>query len=113
MERRIPGTLIYKAKDIRRLHQMSTQLQIQTKTASRSSFTPMQVSILQRKCACGQHTLAGGECEECRQKREGMIQRAAVSAAPTNSVPPIVHDVLSSPGQSVDSGTRAFMEPRF
>ena len=27
-------------------------------------------SILQRKCACGQHTIAGGECIECRRKRE-------------------------------------------
>jgi hypothetical protein len=69
--------------------------------------------LLQRKCACGQHTVAGGECEECRKKREGMLQRAAINAAPTNGVPPIVHDVLSSPGQPLDAGTRAFMEPRF
>src|SRR5260370_36177210 len=71
--------------------------------------------VLQRKCACGQHTIAGGECEECRQKREGMLQRAAVNAAPTasNGVPPIVHDVLSSAGQPLDAGTQAFMEPRF
>ncbi len=41
------------------------------------------------------------------------MQRAAVSDAPVNSVPPIVHEVLSSPGQSLDTGTRAFMEPRF
>ena len=92
---------------------MSTQLPLQTKTASQSSFTPVQVSILQRKCACGQHTVAGSECEECRQKREGMMQRSAVSAAPVNSVPPIVHDVLSSSGQPLDAGTRAFMELRF
>lgn len=69
--------------------------------------------LLQRKCACGQHTVAGGECEECRKKREGMLQRAAVSTAPVNGVPPIVHDVLSAPGQPLDAGTRAFMEPRF
>lgn len=25
--------------------------------------------MLQRKCACGQHTTGGGECEECRKKR--------------------------------------------
>lgn len=29
------------------------------------------------------------------------------------TVPPIVDDVLNSPGQPLDSGTRAFMEPRF
>lgn len=41
------------------------------------------------------------------------LQRAAVSSAPTSGVPPIVHDVLNSPGQSLDAGTRAFIEPRF
>ncbi len=92
---------------------MSTQLQTQTKAASQPSFIPAQTGLLQRKCACGQHTVAGGECEECHQKREGMLQRAAVSAAPVNAVPSIVHDVLNSPGQSLDTGTRAFMEPRF
>lgn len=68
---------------------------------------------MQRKCACGQHTVAGGECEECRRKREGTLQRAAINAAPTNGVPPIVHDILNSSGQPLDSGTRAIMEPRF
>jgi len=92
---------------------MNAQLQIQTKAAPQPSFTPVQTGLLQRKCACGQHTIAGGECAECRQKREGMIQLAAVSPAPANAVPPIVHDVLSSRGQPLDAGTRAFMEPRF
>ena len=96
-----------------RISQVSIQLQTQTKAAPQPSFTPVQTGLLQRNCACGQHTVAGGECEECRQKREGMLQRASVSAAPVNSVPPIVHDVLSSPGQALDTGTRAFMEPRF
>src|SRR6266849_2690262 len=92
---------------------MNAQLQTQTKAAPQPSFTPVQTGLLQRKCACGQHTIAGGECEECRQKQGGMIQRAAVSSAPVNAVPPIVHDVLSSSGQPLDAGTRAFMEPRF
>src|SRR5438105_14514984 len=30
-----------------------------------------------------------------------------------NIAPPIVHEVLSSPGQPLDVGTRAFMEQRF
>jgi Domain of unknown function (DUF4157) len=73
---------------------------------------PFTGGTLQRKCACGQHTIAGGECEECHQK-EGMVQRSAVSATPVNTVPPIVHEVLSSCGQSLDAGTRAIMEPHF
>ena len=36
-----------------------------------------------------------------------------MSAAPVNTVPPILHDVLNSSGQQLDAGTRAFMEPRF
>lgn len=85
-------------------------IQVQQKTAPASASLS---GLLQRKCACGQHTVAGGECEECRRKREGMLQRAAVNAAPVNGVPPIVHDVLNSSGQPLDAGTRAFMEPRF
>ena len=44
----------------------------------------------------------------------GMIlQRAAVTPAPVHNVPPVVHNVLRSPGRPLDAGTRSFMEPRF
>ncbi len=42
-----------------------------------------------------------------------MLQRAAANNAAVGDVPPIVHDVLQSPGQPLDAATRAFMEPRF
>lgn len=42
-----------------------------------------------------------------------VLQRAAVNATFASEVPPIVHDVLRSPGQPLDAQTRAFMEPRF
>jgi len=35
------------------------------------------------------------------------------SAQPSLRVPPIVHDVVRSPGEPLDPTTRAFMEPRF
>jgi hypothetical protein len=74
--------------------------------------TAAPVNWLQRACACGQHTAGGGECAECRKKRESTLQRAA--AGPANGVaPPIVHDVLRAPGQPLDVATRAFLEPRF
>src|ERR1700724_405492 len=38
--------------------------------------------------------------------------RRRTSAAP-DAVPPIVHEVLRSPGRPLDAATRAFMEPRF
>lgn len=77
---------------------------------------PVQVrstahSVLQR---CSN----GVECAECKAKREqheGKLQRAAVNTAPVpaNGVPPVVHSVLNSPGHTLDSGTRSFMESRF
>ena len=43
-----------------------------------------------------------------------MAQRAAASGAPTpRSAPSIVHDVVNSSGQPLDTATRAFFEPRF
>lgn len=69
-------------------------------------------SVLQRVCACGKHTTnQHGECTECRQKRLG-LQRRAVGQGP-ETAPPIVHDVLRSPGRPLDDATRGFMESRF
>ena len=37
--------------------------------------TPLPASgILQRKCACGNHTIAGGECAECSKKKRLGLQ---------------------------------------
>ncbi|MCW5883012.1 MAG: DUF4157 domain-containing protein [Anaerolineae bacterium] len=68
--------------------------------------------LLQRTCACGQHTGAGGECEACRKKREQGLQRAAITAGPTSDAPPIVHAALRSPGRPLDAAARAALEPR-
>jgi Domain of unknown function (DUF4157) len=69
---------------------------------------------LQRRCACGATPAPTGECEECQRKRLqrqiGNRQSAIENESP---VPPIVHEVLRSPGQPLDAATRAFMEPRF
>jgi hypothetical protein len=90
---------------------MNAQLQSQTKTAT--SFTPVKTGLLQRACACGQHSGNGGEGQSCRKKREGILQRAAVNAPPVANAPPIVHEVLRSPGQPLDAVTRTFVEPKF
>ena len=77
-----------------------------------STSTPsVQTHLLQRACACGQHT-GGGECTECEKQRETGLQRAAVGAGP-QVAPPIVHEVLRGSGQPLDVQTRALMEPRF
>lgn len=91
---------------------MSTSVSKQVK-AARNSFPALKAvraGVLQRKCACGQHTVAGGECQACDKKR---LQRSAVNQAEPAEAPPVVHDVLRSSGQPLDAQTRAFMEPRF
>jgi Zn-dependent peptidase ImmA (M78 family) len=68
--------------------------------------------VLQRKCACGSPAGTFGECEACAKERPAVRRDGAGRDAP-GSVPPIVHEVLRSPGQPLDPATRAFMEPRF
>src|SRR5215207_8793318 len=46
-------------------------------------------------------------------KTGNVLQRAAIGPSPVSTIPPIVHEVLRVPGQPLDAGTRAFMEPRF
>ncbi len=62
--------------------QAYAKAQAQQKTLSGSS---PKSSLLQRTCACGQHTIAGGECEECRKKREGMLQRSQRAFEPPSA----------------------------
>jgi hypothetical protein len=76
------------------------------------SLMPVRSNLLQRKCACGGSPGFDGECDECRKKRLG-LQRHAVDQAEPAAVPPIVHEVLRSPGQQLDGATRAFMQSRF
>jgi hypothetical protein len=66
-------------------------------------------AVLRRKCACGGTPGPTGECEECRRKR---LQRSAAAPGPAVA-PPVVHDVLASPGRPLDGAVRAEMEPRF
>lgn len=71
----------------------------------------MNTARLQRACACG------GACSRCRKERESrrQIQRkpAREELAVEAAVPPIVQEVLSSPGRPLETNTRAFMESRF
>jgi Domain of unknown function (DUF4157) len=67
--------------------------------------------VLQRKCACGTHTV-GGKCAACSNKQSSLQRTTTNDRNDPAAVPPIVHDVLHSPGQPLDSATRAFFEPR-
>ena len=81
---------------------------------SNASPACIATGILQRQCACGTHTTAGGDCASCeKEKSTNKLQRAAVNSEKINQVPPIVHEVLRSPGQPLDAHTRSFFEPLF
>jgi hypothetical protein len=91
---------------------MSKQASLALNSSVDRTVVPVAGKLLQRQCACGQHS-GSGECEECRKRREGALQRSAIHPSPVPDVPPIVDEVLHSPGQPLDANARAFMEPRF
>lgn len=68
---------------------------------------------VQRACACG------GGCSGCQtgqpSQEHQRLQTKHVGSGDLGqaAAPPIVHEVLRSPGHPLDMATRAFMEPRF
>lgn len=54
---------------------------VRTATTPTMSFTPMRSGLLQRKCACGNHTFAGGECAECAKKKSGLQRKLIIGAS--------------------------------
>ena len=52
-------------------------------------------------------------CEKEDEEKKKLQMKPAGGARPVHEAPAIVQDVLRSPGRSLDSATRAFMEPRF
>ncbi len=93
---------------------MNRQAALTAKQTSLPGAAPS--GILMRKCAsCSSHTIAGGECKNCDDKKDknSTLQRMAANGAEQLEVPSVVHDVLRSPGRPLDRSTRAFFEPRF
>ncbi len=84
---------------------MNSRLQTQIKTAWSPSFIPTQKGLLQRK-------YVSDGCDKCSKKRL-ILQRRSINITEPSKVPPIVHEVLRSPGQPLDPNTREYMEPRF
>lgn len=69
---------------------------------------------VQRQCACGKNSNEG-ECSECKRKKQvthGNVQRVATSSASGMTAPPVVNDVLNSPGSPLPTSDRYFMESR-
>ncbi|HEY2858182.1 MAG TPA: DUF4157 domain-containing protein [Terracidiphilus sp.] len=54
------------------------------------------------------------KCDKCKEDEEEKTLHAKSMGTQTpGAAPPIVHDVLRSPGQPLDRSARAFLEPRF
>lgn len=64
---------------------------------------------LQRACACG------GACPKCQAEERERLQTKRVQAGDTGqtTAPPIVDEVLRSPGQPLSPTSHTFFEPRF
>ncbi len=92
---------------------MSERAAVQTATPVPSSAAraASPVRLLRRKCGCGgDHE---GECDECRKKRMGTVQRSAIDAASLDRIPQEVDEELARAGTTLEPGVRRFMEQRF
>jgi hypothetical protein len=87
---------------------MSTRTYAEPKPAS-ENFAPAKSGLLQRGSAGLTGQCAGSDKSRLTLQRDSANQFETSAALP---IPPLVHDVLRSPGQSLDGDTRAFMEPR-
>jgi Domain of unknown function (DUF4157) len=71
----------------------------------------MRQAVLQRKCACGAKTSDGGPCAACAEDDLRVARKATEVGVPALA-PPIVHEVLASPGRPLEPATQVAMEGR-
>lgn len=92
-------------------------MELQTLFAAKSSrHVGAGAAVLRRKCACGTHTIGGGDCEACARKEATPRRRASKDAGGAHELTGAhesVSRVLDSAGQPLDGATRSFMESRF
>lgn len=89
---------------------MNAELHTKVQSNPAQNFIPVGTGILQRKCSlCN----TPGLSENSEQNGEKLIlQRSPAAQTEYDTVPPVVHEVLRSSGQPLDSETRTFMEAR-
>lgn len=94
---------------------MGTELQSHKEsTRNTAAATPVRRGFLQRKCDCGQHTVAGGECTGCNQERDVTLQRSATNTETihdSKGVRSTANNLPHSPGESVNGRSSAYLEP--
>jgi hypothetical protein len=87
---------------------MNTRLQTQVQATPALSFTPVPRGLLQRKCACGNHTMARGECAECAKKKRRLQRKLSIGASNDpleQEADRITDQVMAAPAHSAMSGT--------
>ena len=79
-----------------------------TQTQVKPSFTPVQTGLLQRQCvSCGQHTIAGGECASCAEKKSGLQRKLTIGASNDpleQEADRIADHVMAAPANSTING---------
>ena len=86
---------------------------VQNERAARPSARRTGGQSLQRKCDnCGKRRSPKNDCPACRGKGK-RLQRKAAGAQQWPAIPPVVHQVLRSPGVALDADTQSFMGTRF
>ncbi len=74
----------------------------------------MRSGLLQRKCVCGNHTVAGGECAECAKKRSGLQRKLTIGASNDpleQEADRIADQVMAAPRHSAVGGAPPHTQP--
>lgn len=90
---------------------MSLERSVQTVQQTQNK-SALSAGILQRKCGCGQHTLAGGQCSECRRGRLNLRNRTDYRGQET-TVFPADHGGSFSDGRSFEKTGSSVINPSF
>lgn len=96
---------------------MTSQLTLEIRQENAGVVAPSRDAshFLQRQSDCGQHSVSA-QSNGCGKKNLSLQRHTNsldLAARQTSGVPPLVHEVLRSPGEPLDAATRSFMEPRF
>src|SRR5690242_10052552 len=91
---------------------------METKGAIQARQQPPAVSShasspLQRTYACEQHTIAGGECDECRRERKRLAMHSGIVPVPPSITPSSIPKPRPTEQEDIDESTSPFGESRF
>jgi hypothetical protein len=77
-----------------------------------SPFKPKRIHVLDQQLQLQPLTSSNAPSEDEKKEEATLVQRKAAGDREILAVPPIVYEILRSPGEPLDAATRAFMEPR-